>query len=416
MYTENMFFPPQYGVTPFNYSVGDYKMAEAGDSVTDSNLYNIGSFLSDGIMKFATKGALSTSDIADKFDKEDSVSDVRSNAYKGALIDFGLDLTKMGLQSGIQDMMQNKANMYNSPAAMMRRMLEAGINPNAAAQGIAGAPGAGASTTASVPSGGLSRSGLLESLANSTNTALGSGLLESEMNVNNATADYTKSQNFEQNVRNKYADWMQNENLKSLVNQNRISENMAYMYSIDAKYHDAQAYGNLVQTYQNIEILGQQLLNLQEEFNLIMAQEYATMMAGNLSSAQINKVFSDIGLNNAQIGLIAKEAKKVDAETLLTGAQIRETDSRTAINKTVSDYQAKLNDIFEKTGFDMRSPIDANVISDIKSGNLDGAEQTLESLQVILSNEGKGRSYGRDFKIHEAFSLINSASNILKIL
>lgn len=87
-------------------------------------------------------------------------------------------------------------NDYNSPKNMMKRLLEAGINPNAAAQSIAGSPGYGnmAPADASNVSSLLSPD-LGDMIGQSVNNALQADLIKSNINKNVETTRGQKLQN-----------------------------------------------------------------------------------------------------------------------------------------------------------------------------------------------------------------------------
>ena len=243
------------------------------------------------------------------------------------------------MQYSTQRNLMDRANAYNSPKEMMKRMVEAGINPNAAAQGIAGAPGAGASST---PAAGLTsnNANLADLLANSVNTALNADVLRSEAGLNNANAEYTKSQNVEQQVRNRYADLEHNETLKNLVYRNVIDKSQGEIIAADAKYAGANAYAHWMTTMETLRKISNEADVLDQKYYTEMANTYATMMAGNLSEAQIHKVFSDIGLNNAQIAKISKECENIAADTLLKGQQMSESEAPTAAAAAAKSLQS----------------------------------------------------------------------------
>lgn len=310
-------------------------------------------------------------------------------------------------QTGLMD----RANSYNSPSAMMRRMVEAGINPNAAAQGIAGAPGAGASQT---PSVGLTSNNadLADLLANSTNTALGADVLRAEAAEKNANAKYTRSQTFEQDIRNKYADLMHNETLKNLVYRNQIDREQATIIAADAKYAEANAFANWMTTCKNLEKIAAETKVLEEKYYTQMAETYSTLMAGNLSAAQIKKVFSDIGVNAAIIRKIESDIKVNDAEVLLKGQQIKESEARTIAQNIQNQFQQDYYDLWQNTGWDMNSSVDMNMYRMIENGEIENYERFLKGMSTYIYTQGDARSKGKDYtydKLIDVFSILTRA-------
>ena len=87
-------------------------------------------------------------------------------------------------------------NEYNSPKNMMKRLLEAGINPNAAAQSIAGAPGYGNMAPADASSvSSLMPNDLGSALGQSVNNALTADLIKSNIAKNQEDTRGQKIQN-----------------------------------------------------------------------------------------------------------------------------------------------------------------------------------------------------------------------------
>lgn len=87
-------------------------------------------------------------------------------------------------------------NEYNSPKNMMKRLLEAGINPNAAAQSIAGSPGYGNMAPADASNlSSLFSPDLGDMIGQSVNNALQADLIKSNINKNNAVAEGQEIQN-----------------------------------------------------------------------------------------------------------------------------------------------------------------------------------------------------------------------------
>ena len=99
-------------------------------------------------------------------------------------------------------------------------MMEAGINPNAAAQGISGS--AAPQMTAAAPSSAMT--GIGEQLGNSVNSALTAAAIKAGISKTSAETDLTNSLNVEKQTTNKYLDRMQQSTLYKLVQDGKVSE------------------------------------------------------------------------------------------------------------------------------------------------------------------------------------------------
>ena len=128
-------------------------------------------------------------------------------AIAAALIAGGASIVGSGINAGVSMYNRNNdlqllqyQNEYNSPKNMMKRLLEAGINPNAAAQAIAGNPGYGnmAPADASNVSNALP-SDLGSQIGNSVNSALNAALVRSNI-------EKTKEETRGQKIANNYED------------------------------------------------------------------------------------------------------------------------------------------------------------------------------------------------------------------
>lgn len=325
--------------------------------------------------------------------------------YIGPFLGAAFNMASMGIQNSEQERMYN---MYMSPQARMAQMKAAGINPAAAAQGVSGS--SAPQMNAAAPSSAFT--GLGEQLGNSVNTALTADAIRAGINKTNAETELTNSLNVEKTTTNKYLDAMQNAALRNLVNQGTISEHQANIIAVDDYYKGAEAELHFQQSYVALQQMSAQLQNTQQEYFNLLAQEYATMMQGQLSEAQIQKVFSDIGLNNAQIEKIAHETVNIDAATMATMQNISESQSRERLNRAHAQYQEKVNEVWNNSGWNMNSDVNSNFYSMCMQGDYKGAEKLMQGTQALIMNEGNARFKSKDYKFDHLVGVIGMATKL----
>lgn len=326
--------------------------------------------------------------------------------YVGPLVSAGLNFAGQWYQNYKQEQFYNE---YMSPAARMAQMRAAGINPNAAAEGISGAS-APQMTAAAPSSAGI---GVGEQLGNSVNTALTAGLIRSEIAKNDSEKNFTDSLNVEKQTTNKYLDAMQSATLNKLVEDGKISRSFANMAAVDEAYKPAvaeQSFNMLCSQAEQMRI-GIDKLNAEIEHEYAMV--YQAMASGALSEAQIHKVFSDIGLNNAMIGKISHEVAEIDARTASTYQGINESLARTQLMDIQKQYEQKYLDVFKSTGYDMKRGVNDNFFGLCAQGNVEGAKNCLTNLENYMQAEGNGRSYGRDYKFDKVFQSLDIYSKLV---
>lgn len=316
--------------------------------------------------------------------------------YVGPLVSAGLNFAGQAYQNYKQEQFYND---YMSPQARMAQMKAAGINPNAAAEGISGA--AAPSMVAAAPSS--AGNGVGEQLGNSVNTALTADAIRSQSEKNYAEAGLANSLNTEKQTTNRYLDAMQQATLNKLVQDGRISKSFANMVAVDEAYKPAmaeQSYNLLLNQVEQVRV-GIEKLNA--EIVHEYAAAYQSMMAGSLSEAEIHKVFSDIGVNNAMITKIAHEVGEIDARTAATYQGITESQARTSLLNIQKGFESRYLQIFKSTGYDVKQGINSNYMSLLAQGKVDNANVLLGNLQCYLQAEGDGRANGKDYK----FTVIN---------
>lgn len=193
---------------------------------------------------------------------------------------------EMGLQTENQKSLMAYQHEMNSAQAKMRDMRSAGINPAAAAQGIAGAP---ASTSVAGGSAGMSagQPGLLESLAGSTNSKLQGEFLKSQIN----------------NM-NKITEGIDYDNYIKAVNSGN--------YDIYRKYETQKLYQEWQETKQNVSNLMQENENLKQELSNLKKNEI--LIEGQIGEVgakeEMEKTQSALNRSNKELS----EAKKEESQ------------------------------------------------------------------------------------------------------
>lgn len=325
--------------------------------------------------------------------------------FIGPILGAGLNIYAQQQQNAKQEAFFEQ---YMSPQARMAQMRAAGINPNAAAQGISGA--SAPQMNAAAPTGAFSSLG--EQLGNSVNNALSAKAISAGIDKTNAETDLTNSLNVEKQTTNKYLDAMQNATLRNLVNQGNITEHQANIIAVDDYYKGAEAAAHLEQTYMVLDKIAAEVRNEEQQYYNLLAQEYATMQAGQLSEAQIHKVFSDIGLNNAQINKIAHEVEGIDASTMATMQSISESQARERLTRVQAQEQEKYLSIWNNSGFNMKSDVNANFHGMIANGDIDGATKILKGTEAMILNEGKANFKRKDYMFDKSMETLGMAARL----
>jgi len=325
--------------------------------------------------------------------------------FIGPLLGAGMNMLAQYSQNQMQKQMFED---YMSPQARMAQMRAAGINPNAASQGISGS--SAPQMNAAAPTNAYS--GLGEQLGNSVNTALTADAIKAGIRKTDAETELTDSLNTGKQIENKYADAMQNATLKKLVSDGTISEHQANIIAIDDYYHGAEAAAHLEQTYLTIEQMSATLQNTQQEYFNLLAQEYATMQAGQLSEAQIHKVFSDIGLNNAQIEKIAHETENIDASTMAITQSISESQARERLTRAQAQYSEKVYNTWRDSGWNVNSDVNSNFQRLCMEGKIDQAKTILNGTKAMILNEGEARFRSKDYMFDKSVDIIGHATRL----
>lgn len=226
---------------------------------------------------------------------------------------------QFGQQASLQQMQNdwqsNENAKWNDEREKMKRMVEAGINPLTAAQGISGA-----STPPTSPSS-----------ASSPNLAPVSQLPDAVRSVGD--------------IVDKFSSANERDRLLESRKKNLISD--TFLKYKQAGYTEEQAKGlAIANAYLPTEkFLG--ILTLASNIKKLSA-EYKDLMQGiEESKARIKEIDSQISLNTSYGNLAAKHALEAEKRAILLEAQTKE--------------QNWLNDKREQYGIDVRSPLENNI-------------------------------------------------------
>lgn len=329
--------------------------------------------------------------------------------YVGPLISAGMNIFSQWFQNKTQEDFYAR---YMSPTARMAQMKAAGINPNAAAQGIAGsnAPQMNAASPTSA------FTGLGEQLGNSANNALTATLLKSQIDKTNAEANLTKSLDIEQMIKNEYADREHAVALDKLVADGEISRSTANMIKVDEYYKGASAYANYQQLLKNLLKTDAEIRELDAKMTYEYAAAYQSMANAALSEAQIHKVFSDIGLNNAQIEKISHEVSNIDAQTAATYQDIDESKARTALIGIQTKFQNDYYGIWESTGFNWNSDVEKSIVGAFANMQTKEADRMLKGLGLYIAKQGDARAAGNDYQTDKVMQMFQTVASLTGML
>ena len=311
-------------------------------------------------------------------------------------------------QNQVQEEFYNK---YMSPAARMAQMKAAGINPNAAAQGISGS--SAPQMNAAAPTSAFS--GLGEQLGNSVNTALTARAIKAGIARTDAETDLTNSLNTEKTITNSYLNKMQLATLNKLVADGDISRSFANMAAVDEAYKPATAAASYQQMLSNLNKTSAEIEHLTNAALHELAGVYQSMAAASLSEAQIHKVFSDIGLNNAMINRISHEVSEIDARTAATYQGIDESKARTAAQEIQNKFQQDYYEIWQNTGFNWNSDIEKSIVGAYSNLDIKAGDRMMLSLGSYINGVGDAKVRSADYKNTFSMQCLEYLAGLLKI-
>lgn len=273
--------------------------------------------------------------------------------------------------------MWNMSNEYNDAESQMERMIAAGINPSAAAQGISGAPIASGVSQGSTPGAGAQAtmqnplSTLSDVLVNSVNSIWQTEALKANVAKTEAEAEG-------QEIANDIAGIDKDIKDATWVDEVRQREAEADKAIAEAKLssHNEEILRSTKTTI--VSMKKEELKVLKEEVKI--AQQNLTNMKAELEKlkAEKNKINSDINVNTAAIG-------KMEQET--TNLQVDEQ-----IKQLEKEIQQVIRNSYIKLG------VDPNM-SELEKGYI--AED--DALQVL---------YGASQVIDKAATITGAVANV----
>lgn len=328
----------------------------------------------------------------------------------GSLIGAGLNFIGGQLNADLQQRRQEELyKKFMSPQARMRDMVEAGINPAAAAQGISGA---GNASMPSAPAATSSSPGLAETLGQSNNTYLSADVAKAQADLLNSERHLADSQNTEQVVKNRYIERQQMATLNSLLIHNDIDSNVANMIAIDEYYKGAEAQAHWQQTVMALTETAQRIENLNQEYFNMLAQEVLIYEQAGLTRNQAEHELVKIGLTKAEISQVYYNIDNIDANTMLTMQNISESESRERLNKAHSWYQEQVNSVWKNSGYNMNSDFNGNFYGNIMQGNIKGASKMLSGMTAYIYNEGDATFHRKDYMMDKGMDILTTAGRL----
>lgn len=289
------------------------------------------------------------------------------------LVTGGMNVLGSGLSTLVNYGMMKDQQAYNSPQNQMEMMKAAGINPNAAAQGISGSGAQSGLANAVAPQ----MPNLGQLVGQSAQRDLNAPMIEAmthyyeslktgQDNDNVVTGDSSvieaRKASYTADLRKRMADAS-------------ISEANATIIEAEAEYAGENAYNNAL-------ILQQKHANMVKEYEEIQSKIKA-------NDAQAAASYSEVGLNEAQ-------ARKADAD---------------AVEK---EWFNKYRD---ENGYDKDDPLWIKYEELMKAGKYDQAEQLLKDSCTALKTEAEGKAAGNFEGSHpanKAFADVAEYRNELK--
>lgn len=329
----------------------------------------------------------------------------------GSLIGSGLNFLGQHMQNSWNERMWNEMNEYNTPEAQIQRFLDAGVNPAAAVASVTGTPNM--TTMAQTGASSATAQGDLGEIGANANIRFSeSENLQAQKEVAEAQKDYIESMTTGQDITNKWLDAKENASLKKLLQEGRISESTANMLAVDEFYKGREAAGHWMQTQLRISQMAQECKNLEADYFNKLAEYKVLMTQAGLNEALIQKAFSDIGLNNAQIAHLDHLNTYYDASAAVQWQNVNESKARTMLTQIQVEFEARYNDIFMNGGPDMRSDTNANLMYAIYSGNTALAKEICNGITAQTMSVGQGRFNSPDYNMDKAIDIFGDAMNL----
>lgn len=287
----------------------------------------------------------------------------------GPLLAGGMNMLSQHLQNKKQEEFYNK---YQSPQARMAQMRAAGINPNAAAQGISGA--AAPQMNAAAPTSAFSSLG--EALGQSVNTSLTAGAIKAQTeNVEAQTEGQRIENRFQNETFDDRAAYLRNEGLISAEEYNQAAE-LSRQYPELLNQTIEQMRSNIRKNDAQVKVFDQQIDNLKKEIDKM--------------EEEIRKMKSDETLNYAMAGENNARAELERAEKALTDkkAELAQVEKNKAELGADSNVELKYREIEKKEGTaaaDKWLDSQYKVVNKIEQGVQDANVMTAEQRKIVES-------------------------------
>lgn len=288
---------------------------------------------------------------------------------------LGAGLSLLGNIFGQYFQNQNQVELYNaymSPMARMSQMRAAGINTNAAAQGISGS--SAPNMQAAAPTNAFT--GVGEQLGNSVNTALtAENIKANTQNVEAQTEGQKITNRFENQTFDDRAAYLKNQGLISAEEYKQAAE-LSRQYPEMLNQTIEQMRSNIRKNDAQVRVFDQQIDNLKKEISKM--------------EEEIRKMKSDETLNYAMAGENAARAALEDAEKKLTDkkAQLADIEKNKAELGADSNVELKYREIEKKSGTKAADEwLDSQykVVNKIEQGVQDANVMTAEQRKIVES-------------------------------
>ncbi len=288
---------------------------------------------------------------------------------------LGAGLSLLGNIAGQYFQNQNQVELYNaymSPMARMSQMRAAGINTNAAAQGISGS--SAPNMQAASPTNAFT--GVGEQLGNSVNTALtAENIKANTQNVEAQTEGQRIANRFENQTFDDRAAYLKNQGLISGEEYRQASE-LSRQYPEMLNQTIEQMRSNIRKNDAQVRVSDQQITNLKKEISKM--------------EEEIRKMKSDETLNYAMSGENAARAALEEAEKNLTDkkTELANIEKNKAELGADSNVELKYREIEKRQGreaADKWLESQYGIVNKIETASQDANPMTAEQRKIIES-------------------------------
>lgn len=257
----------------------------------------------------------------------------------GPLLGAGMNIIGTAMQNSQQEAFFNN---YMSPQARMAQMRAAGINPNAAAQGISGS--SAPQMNAAAPTSAFSSLG--EQLGNSVNNAL-------------------TAENLAANTK-KVETEAEGQDLMNKVTEVELGmkPDMLTAELEEKKAHAEEMRQNVTNLKKELDRIDQEIKNLKAQETLIIAQEGQVAYENRLKEAQTKREQADEALAkaNKELAEVNKEIQEKERDNYLTPAErIEKTATANAAAPVDETPQGRIAKEYEKEMNEALAEIDQRI-------------------------------------------------------